>query len=501
MAEETDFFGEPVSQSSVNVKPRLNGASREVRELDNSRERHEDEPPPIRINRSPTQFPAGRTPPFSIEAEEYLLSCCLLDGNDVVAKCLEQKLPVKAFYSPANQLVYEKLIDMFNRSIAIDLTMLAEELKASKQFDEIGGYAFLMQISGRIPTTAQVNYFIEKLMELYTLRELIKTSTGIVEGCYNYQGDLREFIDKSERDFFAVTHGHVADTVKQCGGAAKQAATAINAAIIAKGALTGVASGFADLDRYTFGFQKQEMIVLAARPSMGKTALALNFSEAALFPRRGPVVPTLFFSLEMSAQQLMLRLICSRSRVNYSQLRQGLVSRTGEEMQRVLIATDEFSRAPLFIDDSSSPTIMELRAKARRVHRKTPIGMIVVDYLQLMSATDSKMPREQQVSEMSRGLKGIAKDLDVPVIVLSQLNRASETEKRQPKLSDLRESGSIEQDADVVLMLARPKDLDDDSQVAGDSADLLVAKQRNGPVGELKLTFLRNITRFENYTT
>jgi len=242
------------------------------------------------------------------------------------------------------------------------------------------------------------------------------------------------------------------------------------------------------------------MIVLAARPSMGKTSLALNMVEAAAMPKRGESHTVLLFSLEMSSAQLALRMLCARARVNMKLLRDGLLSKNGEEQQRLLQAADEFSKAPIFIDDSSHLTIMELRAKARRLAARHKLGFIVVDYLQLLSPTDPKVPREQQVAEISRGLKALAKELDVPVLVLSQLNRSAEKENRTPKLSDLRESGSIEQDADVVLMLARPKDADEKFQVAADSAELIVAKQRNGPVGDLKLTFLRDITRFENFT-
>jgi replicative DNA helicase len=242
------------------------------------------------------------------------------------------------------------------------------------------------------------------------------------------------------------------------------------------------------------------MIVLAARPSMGKTSFALNIAEAATLPKRGAPFPTLIFSLEMSAAQLALRMLCSRARVKMQALRDGLLSKNGNEQQLLVAAADEFSKAPLFIDDSSSLSIMQLRAKARRVHSRQKLGLIIVDYLQLLSPVDSKVPREQQVAEASRGLKSLAKELEVPVIVLSQLNRSSEKENRAPRLADLRESGSIEQDADVVLMLARPKDADEKFQVAADSAELIVAKQRNGPVGELRLTFLRDITRFENYT-
>lgn len=442
----------------------------------------------------------GRTPPHSAEAEEYLLSCCFLDGSDIVARCLEGKLKPDAFYFPANRVIFEKLVELYNKGLAIDLAVLSEELKTARQLDEIGGYAYLTQISGRIPTTAQATYFIEKVRELFLLRELIKVATGAVESCYGYEGGLEEFVDKVEQDIFKVTQDRVSDGARQMKGPTNEAMAVITKMMMKKGELTGVSSGFKDLDAFTYGFQRQEMIVLAARPSMGKTSLALNFAEAAAMPRRGEAAATLIFSLEMGASQLALRMLCARAKVNMKLLRDGLLSRNGQEQQNLLAAADEFSKAPLFIDDSSHLTIMELRAKARRLQARTPLGLIVVDYLQLLAPTDPKVPREQQVAEISRGLKALAKELNVPVIVLSQLNRSAEKENRTPKLSDLRESGSIEQDADVVLMLARPKDADEKFQVAADSAELIVAKQRNGPVGELKLTFLRDITRFENYT-
>lgn len=443
---------------------------------------------------------AGRTPPHSVEAEEYLLSCCLLDGNDTIARCFEGKLSASAFYVSANRIIYERLTELYNGGTAIDLAVLAEELKTSKQLDEVGGYAYLTQISGRIPTTAQAGYFIEKVRELYLLRELIKVATGAVENCYTYTGGLEEFIDKVEQDIFKVTQDRISDAAKSMKEPTREAMNVITKMMMKKGELTGVSSGFKDLDQFTFGFQKQEMIVLAARPSMGKTSLALNMAEAAAMPKRGTPVTTLVFSLEMSAPQLALRMLCARARVNMKLLRDGLLSKNGDEQKNLVQAADEFSKSPIFIDDSSHLTIMELRAKSRRLHARQPLGFIIVDYLQLLSPTDPKTPREQQVAEISRGLKALAKELDVPVLVLSQLNRSAEKENRTPKLSDLRESGSIEQDADVVLMLARPKDADEKFQVAADSAELIVAKQRNGPVGELKLTFLRDITRFENFT-
>jgi len=438
--------------------------------------------------------------PHSVEAEEYLLSCCLLDGSETIARCLEAKLPPAAFFVPANQVIYEKLCDIYQHRPPVDLAVLAEELKTARQLDAVGGYGYLLQISGRIPTTAQAQYFVEKVRELHLLRELIKAATGAVENCHNYTGGLEEFIDKIEQDIFRVTQDRVSDSAKPMKEPTHEAMNVITRMMMKKGELTGVTSGFKDLDALTWGFQRQEMIVLAARPSIGKTSLALNFAEAAALPKRGEPVPVLIFSLEMSASQLALRMLCSRARVNMKLLREGLLSKNGDEQQRLLQAADEFTKAPIFLDDSGHLSVMELRAKARRVHARRKLGFIIVDYLQLLSPVDSQAPREQQVAEASRGLKALAKELDLPVLVLSQLNRSSEKENRAPRLADLRESGSIEQDADVVIMLARPKDTDEKFQVAADSADLIVAKQRNGPVGEGKLTFLRDITRFENYT-
>jgi replicative DNA helicase len=443
----------------------------------------------------------GRTLPHSLEAEEYLLSCCLLDGADVVARCLEARITAEAFYDPKHGIVFQQLVDLYNRQVPMDVSVVAEELKTARKLDQIGGYAFLVQVSSRIPTTAQAGYFIEKVREQALLREIIRSATGAVEDCYGFSGGIDEFVDQIEQKLFSVTQSRVSESAKQMREPTREAMNVITKMMMKKGELTGVASGFKDLDALLWGFQRNDMIILAARPSMGKTSLALNFAEAAAMPKKAgaPVAPVLIFSLEMGASQLALRMLCSRARVNMKLLRDGLLSKNGDEQNRLLEAADEFSKAPIFIDDSSALSIMQLRAKARRIHSRHPLGFIMVDYLQLLSPTDPRVPREQQVAEASRGLKALAKELELPVLVLSQLNRSSEKDNRNPKLSDLRESGSIEQDADVVLMLARPRDADEKFQVAADSAELIVAKQRNGPVGELKLTFLRDITRFENF--
>jgi replicative DNA helicase len=442
-----------------------------------------------------------RTLPHSLEAEEYLLSCCLLDGAEVVARCLEARIRPESFYDSKHGILFECLLDLYNRQVPIDISVVAEELRTGRQLEQIGGYAFLTQVSNRVPTTAQAGYFIEKVREQALLREIIHSATGAVEECYGFTGGIEEFVDQIEQKLFAVTQNRVSESAKRMSEPTREAMNVINKMMMKKGELTGVSSGFKDLDSLLWGFQRTEMIVLAARPSMGKTSLALNFAEAAAMPRKADVKPSrvLIFSMEMAAGQLALRMLCSRARVNMKLLRDGLLSKNGEEQNRLLEAADVFSKSPIFIDDSSALSIMQLRAKARRIHARHPLGFIVVDYLQLLSPTDPRVPREQQVAEASRGLKALAKELEVPVLVISQLNRSSEKDNRTPKLSDLRESGSIEQDADVVLMLARPRDADEKFQVAADSVELIVAKQRNGPVGELRLTFLRDITRFENF--
>ena len=312
---------------------------------------------------------------------------------------------------------------------------------------------------------------------------------------------MENFIDDIEKEIFAISDDRVADTSQPIKKSVDDAVKLVQKLIAGRGELAGLSSGFVDLDKMTFGLHGQEMIILAARPSMGKTSLAMNIAEAVALPEKPGAdgAGVLIFSLEMSAEQLAMRLLTSRAKVSSQRLREGFVNK--EEQQALAQAAKELKNARMWIDDSGQVTINQLRAKARRIWaRNDKMGLIVIDYLQLLAGTDPKIQREQQISEISRGLKTLAKELNVPVIVLSQLNRDSEKEKRQPKLSDLRESGSIEQDADVVLLLARPKDVGDEFSVAADTADLIIAKQRNGPVGDLKLNFRKEYTRFENYT-
>ena len=455
-----------------------------------------------RRRESPAPLPvAGRVLPHSDEAEAGLLACCLIDGADVVARCQEQKMTAEAFHNPAHRLIFEAIWSVYEKKATVDVILVCEELSTRGHLEEIGGPAFVSEVSNRIETTAHAVHFIDIVREKYLLRRLIRTATQTVEKCFNFAHEgLETFIEEIEQEIFRISEDRIAESAQPISHSVGEAVKIIHKLIERKGELSGITSGFTDLDKLTFGFHPQEMIVLAARPSMGKTSLALNMAEAAVLPRRerDKPTPTLIFSLEMSAEQLAMRLLCSRARVSAVRMRESFLNR--EEMERLAASALEIKQAPLWIDDSGHLTIVELRAKARRLHARQNLGMVIIDYLQLVSGLDNRVQREQQIAEISRGLKAMAKELGLPVIVLSQLNRESEKEKRQPRLSDLRESGSIEQDADVVLLLARPRDAKDDFSVATDRADLIVAKQRNGPVGDIRLTFLREITRFENFT-
>src|SRR5471032_3213638 len=308
----------------------------------------EDTLNPTRRSDAPAPAALGRSLPHSIEAEEYLLSCCLLDGGDVISRCLEARLRPESFYDSKHGIVFERLLDLYNRQAPIDVSVVAEELKTARQLDVVGGYAFLTQVSSRIPTTAQAGYFIDKVREQSLLREIIRSATGAVEDCYNFSGGIDEFVDQIEQRIFNVTQNRVSESAKPMREPTREAMNVITKMMMKKGELTGVSSGFIELDKLMWGFQRQEMIVLAARPSMGKTSLALNFAEAAAMPKRGEPVTTLVFSLEMSAAQLALRMLCSRARVNMKQLREGFVKQDGADMRNLVAAADELSKAPIF---------------------------------------------------------------------------------------------------------------------------------------------------------
>jgi replicative DNA helicase len=330
------------------------------------------------------------------------------------------------------------------------------------------------------------------------LRDIIRVNTKSVEECYNYTGGIGEFADRVERDVMSVTQRRIKGEQQSTAMTSARVMENVRKMIATRGELTGLSTGFLDLDRIIFGLNAPDLIILAGRPSTGKTGLSMNIAENVAMSQHRRRHNVMVFSMEMSSEQLVQRMMCSMSKVPSNRIRAGLCGK--DEIARLEEAERKIANSGLIIDDSCALTVLELRARARRTHQKTPLSLIVVDYLQLMSGTDSSAFREQQIAECSRGLKAMAKELNVPVIVLSQFNRSAEKENRRPRLSDLRESGSIEQDADVVLMLNRPKTEDDTHQVAAETMELIIGKNRNGAVDDILLTFQGSITRFSNFT-
>ena len=447
---------------------------------------------------------SDRVIPHSIDSEQALLACCIIDGGrESITICIEGKIRPDSFFKPAHQLIYEALINLYESGTPVDEIILAEKLQAAGVLGDVGGHAYLSEITDRIATTAHLPHYLERVRDTALLRKLIRTATRTIEDAYSPLTDVDQFLEKVEQEIFVISEDRITDSAKPISESMDSAVSLVHNMINRKGALTGITTGFTDLDKMTFGLHRQEMIVVAARPSMGKTAIMLNMAEAAVLPVAGKSdpAPTLIFSLEMSSEQLAMRLLCSRGRINMTKLKDGFLP--AESQRELSRAAKELKEAPIWIDDSAFLTILELRAKARRVAAQYGgLGCVVIDYLQLISGTDPRMPREQQIAEISRGVKAMAKELNVPVVIGAQLNRESEKERRQPRLSDLRESGAIEQDADLVLLISKKKDFNEDEDRAASIVlrDLIVAKQRNGPVGVVPLAYTKNLTRFENYT-
>lgn len=448
-----------------------------------------------------------RVQPHNVEAEEGLLAACLIDGGrEILTECIEAKLTPDYFFKTSHQELFRALLALYETGDPIDEILLLDYLRKNGMEEEVGGIAAIYAIQNRIETPAHARFFTRIVHEKYLLRRLIRTSRETIEACYEQQEDMSSFIEKIEQDIFDISSGRVTEGATPIREAVDGAVSNIQALLSGKNDISGVLSGFRDLDGMTYGFHAGQMIVLAARPSVGKTSLAMNFAEHAMLPAEGRSPSgVLVFSLEMTSEDLAMRLICCRSRVDMKRIRDRVASKG--DMEDIVTTAKELKSSPLWIDDNASSTILDIRAKARRLHTKSPLGLVVVDYLQLIRGADPRMPREQQIADISRGMKGMAKELGIPVVVLSQLNRESEKENRDPRISDLRESGSIEQDADVVLLLHRPKKRDDDDEgvqeggmpAAEEHIKLIIAKQRNGPIGEIDLTFVRRYTRYENF--
>lgn len=452
----------------------------------------------------------GSPLPSNQDAEQGLLAACILDtSGEVLGRCMEQSIGPDYFYHPNHQLIFDALLDLHRENKQPDEILLAEKLSSRGQLEQVGGQEGLNDLASRIQTPAHASYWLDIVKQKALLRRCIYVAFDIIDGANDLQGDVDDFLSNVEQQVCSLSDEHSIRSSIPFKEPIRDAMAQIKR-MLSKEDSDGLLSGYKDLDNLTNGFKPAEMIVIAARPSVGKTSLAMNIVENIAFSPKYAQDPrsTLVFSLEMSATSLAMRLICGRARVNMNDLRRGFIAKANAEKLNEI--SKGFQEAPIWVDDTSGLTINQIRAKARRVRTRNKLSLIVVDYLQLISGDARSPSRENQISEISRGLKAMAKELDVPVIVLSQLNRDSEKEKRDPRLSDLRESGSIEQDADLVMLLGKHRKGEDiremdQGQQEGESSEedfepiqLLLAKQRNGPTGRVDLAFRRKYTRFDS---
>src|SRR5881398_1623279 len=438
-----------------------------------------------------------RTPPHSVDAEQGVLGSMLISPRETIAACVE-RINEDYFYVPAHRTIYDVLVDLWNAGQAIDLITFTQVLRDRNLLETLGGAAFVTSLFTFVPTAANVQYYLEIVRDKYILREIISAATESVRRAYEEQDEVNDLLDEVEQRIFAVGEDRFKGQMLSMKEQVMSTLESIEKLFENKGAITGVSTGFRDLDKLTSGLHSSEMIVIAARPSMGKTALAMNIAEHAAIEVKLPVA---IFSLEMSAQQLVQRMLCSRARVNLAKTRDGFLAEA--DFPKLTHAASKLAEAKIFVDDSAGLTILELRAKARRLKAQQNVQLIIVDYLQLLRSTSRRAQdnRQLEISEISAGLKGLAKELKIPIVVVAQLNRQPEARSGgKPRLSDLRESGSIEQDADLVGLLVRPEIYEEDEEARAEKAgeaELIIAKQRNGPVGEIPLTFLKEYTRFE----
>jgi replicative DNA helicase len=445
---------------------------------------------------------SGRQPPWSEEAEISVLSAMLIDG-DAVARAIED-IDESAFYKEANRRVYRAMVRLYSRGEVIDPVTLSDELKSAAELEGVGGMAYLARLVDAVPTSANIEYHCRILRDKSILRRLIESATDIIQNAYEAPaGDVDETLDRAESLIFQIAQASRRQGFVPIKSVLWPTFERIEELQRSPGAVTGVASGFADLDNLTAGFQRGDLVVVAGRPSMGKTALALNFAQHAAIAGE---VPTAIFSLEMSKESLVQRMLCAEGRVDAGRLRRGRLR--DDEYTRLATAAGHLNTAPIWIDDSPAISPLELRAKARRLAADADIGLLLVDYMQLMTGPRNVENRQQEISAISRALKAIAKELNLPVIALSQLSRGPEqrTEHR-PLLSDLRESGAIEQDADLVMFVYREEQyrkegdmFDESGESLEGKAELIIGKQRNGPTGTVHLYFHKHYTLFESVT-
>jgi len=431
-----------------------------------------------------------RLPPQDVDTEAACLSSILL-SRDALYKVTEMLEP-EDFYLEKHRLIYSSIVELERKNLPVDLTTIKQRLADNKLFDKIGGDATLVELYQTSATSVNAKYYSKRIKELSLRRKLIEVAEQSINKCYDLGIETTEVLDEVESSIFKVTEQSITSDYKDIDSVLDETMNNITTWAETQQVVTGIASGFTLLDEMLTGFHAAELIIIAARPGMGKTAFALNImANIAKHEKKA----ALFFSLEMPAYQLGLRLLCVESNVDSQRVRTGHIN--NEEKKRIYRARERFNNSHIYIDDTASVNIMEIRAKARRLAQKEELGMVIVDYLQLVTAV-SRGDRHLQVAEISRFLKQLARELNIPVIALSQLNRAVENRADQiPTLSDLRESGSIEQDADVVMFIYREEKVKKDSEKKG-IADIIVAKQRSGPVGEIPLKFWQQFTKFGN---
>ncbi|MCZ7601845.1 MAG: replicative DNA helicase [Melioribacteraceae bacterium] len=434
-------------------------------------------------------------PPAALDVERMVLGAMLIDG-EAVPKAIEILKP-EYFYDKKHTHIFNSIVSLYDSSEPVDTVTLYEELKKDGKIEEVGGAAYLSKLSEDISSAANIDYHARVILEKWILRKLISTSFEIATDAFQGQEDVFDLLDQAEAKIFSISEASTKETYKTMEVAVREALELIEAIHNKNISTFSVPSSFYELDDMLGGFQKSDLIIIAARPSMGKTAFALSIARNAAIEHK---VPIALFSLEMSTIQLATRLISAEARINAHSVRTGKFR--AEEGAKISRTVHKLSKAPIYIDDTPALNVLELRAKARRLKTEKKIGMIIIDYLQLMSSSFRAESREREISIISRSLKALAKELEIPVIALSQLNRAVEqSSDKRPMLSHLRESGSIEQDADVVLFLYRPEVYFEEKEgmedIAG-VAEVIIGKQRNGPIGEVKLQFIKDYARFEN---
>jgi len=437
-----------------------------------------------------TEGRPDRLPPQSLEAEQSVLGAVLLENNALL-KCLDV-INEGDFYRESHRRIFSAMLDLFDKGEAIDLVTVGEQLQRAGGLEMVGGSGYLASLASQVPTAANVIYHAKIVRERALLRSLLRSSTDIASKVYEDAEEAEELLDFAEKSIFEISDKRIKSSFVAIKDVVKDSFKMIEDLYGRKETITGAPTGFRDLDEKTAGLQKGDLVIIGGRPSMGKTALALNMAQHLAVENHEPVA---VFSLEMSTAQLVMRLLCSEAKVDSSRVRKGFVEK--HEWHKLTNAAGRLHEAPIFIDDSANIGVLEMRAKARRLKMEHGLSLVVVDYIQLMRGRSNMERREQEISDITRSLKALAKELDVPVIGLSQLNRGVEmrTDKR-PTLADLRESGAIEQDADVIIFLYRDSVYSKNREDR--SAELIVAKQRNGPTGTIKVTFLDKSTRFED---